>query len=114
MRYSTSRGPTPDTLRIVLPWVITKNGGKIALVGVILAIFLGLATRAEGVAGTWSSQAAMPTARAGLGVAAAANGRLYAIGGTNSQGCFTESCSDGILAVVEEYNPATNTWETKS
>jgi N-acetylneuraminic acid mutarotase len=47
----------------------------------------------------------MPTARYGLGVSAAGNGRLYAIGGTNSQ---------GILPTVEEYNPASNAWAPRA
>ncbi|HEY7060585.1 MAG TPA: kelch repeat-containing protein [Chloroflexota bacterium] len=45
--------------------------------------------------------APMPTAREGLGLAAAANGRLYAIGG---------STGTSYLGTVEEYNPATNIW----
>jgi N-acetylneuraminic acid mutarotase len=45
----------------------------------------------------------MPTSRAGLGVAAV-NGRIYAIGGWNP-------CP---INTTEEYNPATDTWSTKS
>jgi N-acetylneuraminic acid mutarotase len=45
--------------------------------------------------------APMPTPREGLGLATAANGRLYAIGG---------STASSYLGTVEEYNPATNTW----
>ena len=57
----------------------------------------------EGSAG--STRASMPTARAALGVAAASNGRVYAIGGTDS---------GGTLATVEEYDPATDTWMTRA
>jgi hypothetical protein len=44
----------------------------------------------------------------GLGVAVAQNGMIYAIGGrTNSGGLIN-------LATVEEYNPTTNTWATRT
>jgi len=46
----------------------------------------------------------MPTPRAGFGIAAV-NGKIYAIGGINS---------DNVpLRTVEEYNPSTNTWTTR-
>jgi len=52
----------------------------------------------------WTTQAPMPSARGGLGVAVV-NGKIYAIGGL----------SNNIqLAVNEEYNPVTNTWITKA
>ena len=44
----------------------------------------------------------MPTARTGLGLAAATNGKLYAVGGF------------GGSSAVEEYDPATNTWTPKT
>jgi N-acetylneuraminic acid mutarotase len=52
---------------------------------------------------TWTFKQHMLTSRASL-VAAVANGKIYAIGGENSQ---------GDLRVVEEYNPATNSWAKK-
>jgi len=55
---------------------------------------------------TWSTKAPLPTARAGLGLVAGRNGRLYAIGGTVDELVFT--------AAVEEYDPATNSWTTKA
>src|SRR5262249_39908520 len=50
---------------------------------------------------TWAPKAAMPTARFGLGVAAANNGKIYAVGGNTST-------TD--LTTVEEYDPLTNAW----
>jgi N-acetylneuraminic acid mutarotase len=55
--------------------------------------------------GRWTTKAPMPTAREGFGFAAAGNGKLYAVGGTDSR---------GVLPTVEEYDPATNTWKTKA
>jgi N-acetylneuraminic acid mutarotase len=51
------------------------------------------------VANGWSARAPMPTSREQLAASAAA-GRIYAIGGW----------STANLDVVEEYDPATNTW----
>jgi len=56
---------------------------------------------------TWSTKAAMPTPRFGLGLAAI-NGIVYAMGGETSAGNFTE-----VTAVLEAYDPTTNTWTTK-
>src|SRR5262249_34258044 len=53
----------------------------------------------------WGSKAPMPTARSELGLAAAPNGKLYAVGGLASD--FT------LVATVEEDDPSTNTWSTK-
>jgi N-acetylneuraminic acid mutarotase len=54
------------------------------------------------VADTWSEKAPMPTARFGLGLATAPNGKLYAIGGYNGS----------YLATVEVYDPTTDQWST--
>lgn len=55
-------------------------------------------------ANSWTTKEPMPTARGGLGVAVV-NGKIYAIGGSNSE---TQ------LGVNEEYNPVTDTWTAKS
>src|SRR5207248_1818808 len=55
---------------------------------------------------TWSVVAPMHTPRDGLGVAAAENGKLYAIGGWTT--------GDVLTNAVEEYDPATNSWTTRS
>src|SRR5438045_2845366 len=65
--------------------------------------------RAEGaLAATrldWGSKPPMPTARRSLGLAAAPNGKLYAVGG------FDVGVSD--LKAVEEYDPSANVWTPK-
>ena len=55
---------------------------------------------------TWKTRAPMPTARWCM-ASAVVNGILYVIGGR------TDSPT-GQLNVVEAYNPATNSWTTKS
>src|SRR4051795_13026756 len=61
-------------------------------------------------ANSWATRAPMPTARNGLGLAAASYGQLYAVGGSNS-GCSNSSIA---LAPVEEYDPAANSWATRA
>src|SRR2546423_913856 len=56
---------------------------------------------------TRATRASMPTPRGRLGVAAASNGKIYAIGGYNTD-------FGGFLSTVEEYDPATNTWATRA
>jgi len=53
---------------------------------------------------TWTALAPVPTARAGLGVATV-NGKIYAIGGRNS---------NSTLGTNEMYDTTTNTWTTKA
>lgn len=52
----------------------------------------------------WQIRAALPLPRAGLATATYDN-RIYAMGGENAQ---------GIVANVERYDPATNTWTTRT
>ena len=52
----------------------------------------------------------MPTARSGV-LLTVVNGRLYAIGGSVSNLCFSSSCAS---FAVEAYDPATNSWATKA
>jgi autotransporter-associated beta strand protein len=57
------------------------------------------------VSNSWTTKAAMPTARAYLSVEVL-NGILYAVGGVNNNSVY--------LNTVEAYDPATNTWTTKA
>jgi N-acetylneuraminic acid mutarotase len=66
---------------------------------------------------TWKALAAMPTKRGAAG-AAAANGKIYVVGGANSLPGVTENGihparPHNVLATVEEYDPATNTWRER-
>lgn len=55
----------------------------------------------------WTSKAAMPTARSALGVAAL-NGKIYAIGGGDTEWPYR-----GMpLSTVEVYDPSSNSWTT--
>jgi len=54
--------------------------------------------------GTWTTLPSMPTARGWL-VAAAVDGKIYAIGGSDT---------NGKRANMEEYDPSTNSWSSKT
>jgi N-acetylneuraminic acid mutarotase len=55
---------------------------------------------------SWTTKEHMPTVRNGFAVAAAGNGKLYAVGGTIN--------GEDALHLVEEYDPATNNWVAKA
>jgi N-acetylneuraminic acid mutarotase len=58
---------------------------------------------------TWTDGAPMPTARADLAAVFGSNGKLYALGG------YAFGTGDNIgLNIVEEYDPTTNTWTSKT
>lgn len=100
------------TARQTLGLVQSDNGKIYAIGGGIVNGNLALATDVveeyDPVTDTWTSRTSMPTARGGLGVAKADNGKIYAIGGFTSEPDFV------TLATVEEYDPATDTWTTKN
>ena len=61
---------------------------------------------------TWTQKSPMPTPRFGLGVVSV-NNRIYAIGGLAGLGS-TQGGDEYLYDVVEEYNPETDTWMTKT
>jgi N-acetylneuraminic acid mutarotase len=67
-------------------------------------------TAAEMEAGTWTRKADMPTARYWSG-SAVVDGKIYVFGGMVIGG---EPVPKGITAVVEEYDPATDTWTRRA
>jgi N-acetylneuraminic acid mutarotase len=60
---------------------------------------------------TWTTKSEMPTARQGLSTSAV-NGKIYAIGGGASSSALYTSVE--VFSTVEEYDPAIDTWTTKS
>ncbi len=60
---------------------------------------------------TWTTKSEMPTARQGLSTSVV-NGKIYAIGGIDASGGSYPSAK--TFSTVEEYDPATDTWTTKS
>jgi len=63
--------------------------------------------RYDPVANTWTSLASMPTPRYGC-TAAAANGRVYVMGGETGPAGYPNTNAN------EEYNPGTNTWQIRA
>ncbi|MHC4461983.1 MAG: kelch repeat-containing protein [Planctomycetota bacterium] len=78
-------------------WIVT---------GLMLSGLLGAASVSLAAQGVWTEKAPMPTARLGLATAAA-NGKIYAIGG------YAGANAPG-LPTVEEYDPITDTWTRKA
>ncbi len=76
-------------------------GSLIVMVGLLTMGSLSLAAE-----GTWATRADMPTARWELSTSVV-DGKIYAIGGASGYG-------SKVLRTVEAYDPATNTWGTKS
>ena len=67
-------------------------------------------------ADAWKELAPMPTKR-GAASAAVANGKIYVTGGVNSLPGVTENGvhptrAQNVVATVEEYDPATNSWKS--
>ncbi len=60
------------------------------------------------VTDTWTTKSPMPTGRWALGTFAV-NGKIYAIGGSDDSPALAK-----YLGTVDEYDPVTNTWTTKS
>lgn len=68
----------------------------------------------EADGGSWATAQSMGEARGGLGVAAI-NGKIYVIGGYLSEGYYYSlDPTKGFVATNEEYDPANNSWTTKT
>jgi hypothetical protein len=83
--------------------------GLIYLIGVTADGRTGRTIEYNPKAHTWRLRAAMPTARTSFGIAAPGNGSIYVLGGRVSP-CCDGVHGDGGLAIVERFDPATNTW----
>jgi uncharacterized repeat protein (TIGR01451 family) len=92
---------TPPTVTPTGPNVLAVGGRRGSNVLAVLAT----AEAYLPATNSWISRAPMATAREAPGLALAANGKLYAVGGRDGS---------GDLKSVEEYDPATNKWTPKA
>jgi N-acetylneuraminic acid mutarotase len=60
---------------------------------------------------SWTLKTAMPTARHGMASSTGRKGLVYIIGGTTGEGGGIPAV-DGVLDVVESYNPLADAWAT--
>jgi N-acetylneuraminic acid mutarotase len=104
----TTKAPMP-TGRAFLGFA-TASDGKLYAVGGDNSGALATVEQYNPATNTWTTKAPMPTARSGLGLASANNGKLYAVGGLSG----LNSVVGPVLAIVEEYDPATDTWATRA
>jgi N-acetylneuraminic acid mutarotase len=112
----TTRASMP-TARAQLGVVAASNGKIYAIGGRDgwSGIFVALDTVQEydPATDTWATRASISLPRYGLGVAATSNGKVYAIGGGDYV-WFGGYEFHAEFAQVEEYDPATDTWTTRS
>jgi N-acetylneuraminic acid mutarotase len=108
----TSATSIPNRNRM-LPWSVILGVIAIGLLVLWVGIQLsrGAVTQPEvpnpalaALSPRWNTQASLPTARAGLALAAYEN-QIYALGGETSQ---------GVTGQVERYDPRSDRWETLS
>ena len=78
-----------------------------ALILVSVAVLLFAGPVAASTTLTWTTRADMPTPRLQMGVAAASNGNIYALGGVASPGGTR-------LDTLEEYDPAADVWTPRT
>jgi len=97
-----------STARSSLGLAFASNGKLYAVGGINADAFFSAMVAVEEYdpdTDNWTTKAPLQTPRMEAALAAASNGKLYAIGGSNP---------DGILAAVDEYDPATNSWSTRA
>ncbi len=88
------------------------NGRIYAIGGMLqrVEMFFPTVEEYDPVTNTWTRKADMPTARSHLSTSVV-KGKIYAIGGTNHR---NDTNDYNGLKVVEEYDPATDTWTKKA
>lgn len=95
--------------RYGLGFAAASNGRLYAVGGQVGMVMSTDVEEYDPQADAWATMTPIPTGRAGLGLAAAPNGKLYAAGGT------TDTAGFGFaIALVQEYDPANNTWTTRA
>ena len=62
----------------------------------------------------WVTKAPMPVVRDSVGIVTAANGKIYVVGGFGQLGGHWALNNYGALSTLEEFDPATNQWTTKT
>jgi len=85
-----------------------KGLGAAVVNGRIYAIGSNVNYEYDPATDTWTAKTSMPTPRTGFGIAAYQD-RIYVIGGR--YGIYP---NDTVTGVNEVYNPASDTWETKT
>ena len=104
----TTRASMP-TARSYMALVAASNGKIYVIGGWGNAGYLNTVEAYDPATDTWTTCASMPTARIRLGAAEAGNGKIYAVGGYNRPYDYYVA-----LNTVEEYDPTTDTWETRA
>lgn len=92
----TTREPVPEVFSVR---AVAEANGKIYCVG------SGPTGEYDPIFDTWTQKAPMLTSRSGFALAAAGNGKLYAVGGSTN--------GTNVVRTVEEYDPVTDQWTTK-
>jgi non-specific serine/threonine protein kinase len=96
---STRELPTPGRRPHRRARLLGASAGGVA---VVAAAALAGTAALRGHPAVWTARAPMPTARSWLGVTAASDGRIYAVGGLNGR----------PLDTVEAYDPRADRWST--
>ena len=118
LNYVEEYNPTTNTwaTKTAMPTAVTSAaiasvGGKIYVFGGKNAsgTVLNTVQMYDPTTNTWATKTAMPTARFGAG-AAVIDGKIYVVGGFIS----TATTLAATTAVLQVYNPMTNTWESKT
>jgi N-acetylneuraminic acid mutarotase len=100
------------------PMPTARGGLEVAVVnGKIYAIGgsnndtqLGVTEEYNPITDTWTTKTSMPTPRSGFAITVYQN-KIYCIGGTTGD---SDNFVSGLTGVNEVYDPATDTWETKT